>query len=145
MANPANFFELRKAADLFRKLEADLADLQASQGTRDAYNFFVTAEHLPDWLGKRGLVKQHALLRVVSHIANGAKHFVLDDKRHRSVRGTEKNRYVEAGYVAPGYYDEPLIIHLASDEAKELGTSAIDASDLAQRVMAFWKPHVPTS
>jgi hypothetical protein len=39
---------LKTAADLFRKLAGDFAALKSSQDTRVAFNFFVTAEHLPD-------------------------------------------------------------------------------------------------
>jgi hypothetical protein len=143
MTTHIDIFELKTAADLFRKLEGDFAALKSSQDTRVAFNFFVTAEHLPDWLGRRGLVRQHAILRVVSHIANGAKHFTLDDRRHTSVSGTEKVRYVEEGYVEPGYFDEPLLIHLSPDEARELGASPIGAAELGRRVLEFWRPHVP--
>jgi hypothetical protein len=137
------FFELKTPADLFRKLESDLTALQASsQDTRLAFNFFVTAEHLPDWLGKRALVSQHAILRVVSHIANGAKHFSLDDHRHQAVTSTEKFQYVEDGYIEPGYFDEPLIINLSQREAAELGASTIDAVALGSKVIQFWRPYV---
>lgn len=138
-----DFFELTTPLQLFQKMESDLKALRDSgQDARIAFNFFVTAEHLPDWLGKRDLVRKHALLRVVSHLANGAKHFVLDPKRHTSVITTSKDRYFEEGYVEPGYIEEPLLIHLANDEANELGVVVIDAVTLGQKVLAFWNPYV---
>src|SRR5258705_1989668 len=137
------FFDLLTPADLFRKLQDDLQALEASyQDARVAFNFFVTAEHLPDWLNRRDLVRQHCILKVVSHIANGAKHFVLDDNRHKSVTSTEKFRYVEQGYIEPGYVDEPLLIHLSPNETKELGTSTIDPVTLARKVIQFWQPYI---
>ena len=145
MATHIDIFELKTAADLFRKLEGDLTALESSQDTKVAFNFFVTAEHLPDWLGRRDLVRQHAILRVVSHIANGAKHFTLDDRRHTSVTGTEKCRYVEEGYVEPGYIDEPLVIRLSPDEARDVGVSPIDAAALGRKVLEFWRPYVPAA
>lgn len=144
MSTQFQFFELKTPADLFRKLEGDLVALEASyQDTRVAFNFFVTAEHVPDWLDRRGLVRQHAILRVVSHIASGAKHFVLNDSRHRSVTSTEKFRYMEQGYVEPGYYHEPLLIHLSPDEAREMGASTVDAVTLGRQVLDFWRQYVP--
>ena len=138
-----DFFELTTPLQLFQKMQADLVALQKSgQDTRTAFNFFVTAEHLPDWLGQRPEVRKHALLRVVSHLANGAKHFTLDPKRHTSVVATSKERYVTEGYVEPGYIYEPLLIHLAEDEAEELGVSVIDALSLGKQVLAFWQPYV---
>lgn len=144
MSTHIDIFELKTAGDLFRKLEGDFESLKKTQDARVAFNFFVTAEHLPDWLGRRDLVRQHPILRVVSHIANGAKHFTLNDSRHNSVVGTEKLRYVEEGYVEPGYFDEPLMIHLSSDEALALGAQSIDAAELGRQVLEFWRPHVQT-
>lgn len=138
-----NFFELRNAYDLFKKLEQDLQEFESSyQDTRRAYNVFVTAEHLPDWLGKRDLVKQEAILRITSHIANGAKHFDLDNRRHKSVIKTEKDRVFEEDVFEPGVFNEPLIIYLSDKEAEELGMEKIDALTLAREVIKFWKPYV---
>jgi hypothetical protein len=138
------FFELKTPADLFCKLEGDLVALESSyQDTRVAFNFFVTAEHIPDWLGKRDLIRQHAILRIVSHIANGAKHFVLSDRRHKSVTSTEKSRYIEDGYFEPGYFHEPLLIHLSPDEAREMNAPMIDAVTLGRQVIEFWRQHIP--
>jgi hypothetical protein len=139
-----NFFELTTPLDLFRKMEGDLAELESSsQDTKVAFNFFVTAEHLPDWLKRRDLVCNHAILRIVSHLANGGKHFFLDKNRHHSITNTEKIRYVEAGYAEPGYFYEPLLIHLSPDEAQELGTPTIDAVTLGRKVVEFWRQYVP--
>ena len=143
MATHIDTFELKTPADLFRKLEGDLAAMESSQDAKIAFNFFVTAEHLPDWLGQRCLVRKHAILRIVSHIANGMKHFTLDDHRHASVTGTEKFRYVEEGYVEPGYFDEPLLIELSPREARDIGLLAIDAAALGRKVLEFWRPYVP--
>jgi hypothetical protein len=141
-----DFFDLRTAADLFRKVEEDLKALQdAPSDVRLAFNFFVTVEHLPDWLDQRSLVKKNCALRVVSHLANGAKHFVLDDSRHKSVKKAEASRYVEDGYVEPGYVADVLEVHLSADEAKEMGRPVIDVLTLGQKVVQFWKPDVPAA
>lgn len=137
------FFELTTPLQLFQKMQDDLVALkQSGHDQRIAFNFFVTAEHLPDWLGLREKVKRHALLRVVSHLANGAKHFNLDLKRHRSVEKTSVYRLIAPGYVGPGYVEEPLLVFLAEEEAKELGTNVIDALELGKRVLEFWAPFV---
>ena len=141
-----DFFELKTATDLFRKLEDDLVSLEAScQDNRIAFNFFVTAEHLPDWLGKRDLVRKHCILRVVSHIACGAKHFDLKDKRHKSVTSAEKSRVYDEGVFEPGVFREPLVIELSSDEAQELGATVIDAVSLGKKVVEFWRTYVPVA
>lgn len=138
-----DFFEMRAPADLFNKIQADLAALEtSSHDVRVAFNLFVSLEHLPDWLGLRAFVRDNVLLRVVSHIANGAKHLEVNERRHSSVKAAEKSRYVAAGYVEPGYFEEPLVIYLSEDEAKELGCVQIDAVTLGKRVIEFWRPHV---
>ncbi|WP_414563336.1 MULTISPECIES: hypothetical protein [unclassified Anabaena] len=138
-----NFFELHTAYDLFKKLEQDLQDLERSyQDARVAYNLFVTAEHLPDWLGKRDLVSKHAILRITSHLANGAKHFHLKDHRHNSIIETERYRVFEEDVFEPGVFYEPLIIYLSDKEAEELERETIDALTLAKKLIEFWKPYV---
>ena len=128
-----DFFEITTPVDLFRKIESDLAELEAShQDVKVAFNFFVSIEHLPDWLGLRYMVRENCTLRIVSHIANGAKHLNINEKRHTSVTGTEKSRYVEEGWVEPGYFAEPLIIYLSDEESEELGFSEIDALTLGK-------------
>lgn len=146
MTSHIDFFELKTPADLLRKLESDLVSLEESgQDTKIAFNFFVTAEHLPDWLNRRDLVQKTSILRIVSHIANGAKHFYLNDKRHTSVKSTEKFRVFEEGVVENGYFYEPLVIHLSKEEEKDLGFSEIDAVTLGHKVIEFWRLYVPAS
>ena len=106
-----------------------------------AFNFFVTAEHIPDWIGDKNIRKSNAVLRACSHIANGAKHFEVD--RHNSVVNTEKALYVEPGYVTDGYIEEPLVICLSADEAKELGFDHCEAIKLAGMVREFWVRYFP--
>lgn len=140
------FFELKTPQDLFRKLEGDFAELEASyQDTRSAFNFFVTAEHLPDWLNQRPLVHKTPLLRIVSHLANGAKHFEIDGDRHSSVESGEKERYFAEDYCEPGYVEEPLTIHLTQEEAVEFGMTTIDALALGRMVLDFWRPYVASN
>jgi len=143
MSNHFKFFELQTPADLYSKLENDLILIkETAQDSKSAFNFFVTAEHLPDWLNQRSIVKDHCILRIVSHIANGAKHFQLNDKRHKSVTSTEKFRVCEEGCYEPGIFYEPLLIHLSENEAKELNKTKIDVLELAEKVLEFWKPYV---
>ena len=61
-----------------------------------AFDFFVTAEHLLDWLYPDSVESANVrirkqrreiepLLRVTSHLANGAKHFEAMAPHHKSV------------------------------------------------------------
>ena len=138
-----DFFEIVTPADLFIKIESDLAELETSnQDVKVAFNFFVSIEHLPDWLELRHLVRENCLLRIVSHIANGAKHLNINENRHTSVTGTEKSRYVEEGYIEAGYFEEPLLIYLSDAESEELGVTEINAVTLGKQVVEFWRPYV---
>jgi hypothetical protein len=68
--------------------------------TYAVFDFFVTADHVLDWLlpdspGKSRKVERSArragnrLLEITSHIANGAKHFRATAAHHKSVADVE--------------------------------------------------------
>ncbi len=91
---PNGIFNLRTASDLRQKLRHDLDRLKWSPtNTYEAFNFFVTAEHLLDWQfpgyddkAQRERVRsEEVILQITSHLANGAKHFQTQAKHHRSV------------------------------------------------------------
>jgi hypothetical protein len=145
MAEFRGFGELQSPRDLLIKLKHDLERMENSpEDQYAAFDFFVTAEHIVDWLhpserkAREDLRSSTAILRITSHIANGAKHFEATAKRHQSVMGIEKDRYVEAGYVEDGYLAEPLVIRLTEDEATAVGGPIIDAISLARLVLEYW-------
>ncbi|MEO6563915.1 MAG: hypothetical protein ABIN99_12870 [Nitrosospira sp.] len=81
--------ELKLPADLVKKLKHDLERLKNSpQDQYAAFDFFITAEHILDWIYPNNWNerKKHRssvpLLRITSHIANGAKHFEAAKKHH---------------------------------------------------------------
>ena len=156
MNSPSDgFFALKSAHDLRDKLRRDLEKLHASPLDSDAaFNFFVTSEHLLDWVfpknaGKALRTKQRndsIYLRICSHLANGAKHFEVEDKRHDSV---ERTKLATGGYFGSSYFGSSyfgalsprfLIVHLKGAAAKELGPS-ISVRELANRLMALWDAH----
>lgn len=137
------FFELKTAVDLFKKAEIDFAAMKDSPGdSKLAFNFFVTVEHIPDWLNRRADVNTSPVLRVVSHLANGAKHFTLDDKRHKSVAKTERERVVEEGYAEEGVFYEPLVVWLSPDEEKEIGAKKLDVVGLGTLALDHWRKKI---
>jgi len=147
-------FELRSPQDLLRKLQYDLENLKADRtNTYKAFNFFVTAEHMKDWMlpGKKNkkkrerLEKSEVLLQTCSHLANGMKHFRAEAKHHRSVADTRRTggywgaNYWASGYWAPGYWASgALIIELQGAAKTKLG-ARITAVELAERVLGFWE------
>ena len=140
------FFELQTAEDLLHKLERDYARLQQDPDDVDAaYNFFVTAENLPEWVKdkafKHKIQQQETLLTICHELATGAKHFT-SGKQRPAVAAAARYGYAEEGYVQPGYVRAQLIVHLNPDQAGQLGHEAIDVRDLARQVLAFWQQYV---
>ena len=144
-------FQLRTASDLREKLRRDLAKLKAEPLDADAaFNFFVTAEHMLDWVysGKartdeRTKARQGSvLLRVCSHLANGAKHFEVEGKHHDSVSSTQTVEHtmsvVNIVSITGPFVSWPrLLLTLKGTAATELG-NVIGAIELAERVMDYW-------
>lgn len=116
-------FELESPQDLLEKLKYDYRVFEAdSNNSYAAFNFYVTAEHLKDWIfpGKKNqersdFEKSHLIMQVVSHIANGAKHFEVEHPKHVSVVDTirfgshfpEKN--IPSGSLTPERYPKDIL------------------------------------
>jgi hypothetical protein len=80
--------DLRTPKDLLRKLEYDYARVEINpRETYAAFDFFVTAEHMVDWVYNKPLRNNELLLRIVSHLATGSKHFIVSNPKHKSVSG----------------------------------------------------------
>lgn len=136
----AGFFQLATASDLMQKLRWEHKNVCTHPGNAwHAFNFFVTAEHMADWLDKIPLRKTEPLLRICSHIANGGKHFTVDPARHASISIARHNGVYEAGVFEEGVYEECLVIDLEASEATLMGRRQIEAAELATQVLAFWE------
>jgi hypothetical protein len=148
------FFELQTPGDLLRKLRSDLEDLKkAPRNSYAAFNFFVTAEHMMEWQlpGYENREKRKALhdssivLQICSHVANGAKHFVAQAKKHKSVSDTQRrgghwaSNYWASNFWAANYWSKGgLFVELQGEAANELGLQ-ISVVALAERVLDFWE------
>ncbi|HRQ59871.1 MAG TPA: hypothetical protein PLN31_20845 [Azoarcus taiwanensis] len=145
MSELNGLFSLRTAQDLLDKLEADYRRLSQSdtasiEAQYAAFDFFVCAEHIPDWLKKTsgGSLANHRSYvegAVVSHIANGAKHFRVEDPRHTTVRNT---------LTAPGVFDgnffDPSVFACTPRLVVELESGdTADVLDLAAKVLSHWR------
>jgi hypothetical protein len=161
------FFDVKTPRDLLQKLEREYERLRENPADADhAFNFFVTAEHIPDWIynqdmptrgtGRPDLLENkkpgdfkntHTVLRICSHLANGGKHFHLD--RHQSIEriGVEETGYAKPGYVKPGYFakNPTLMVYLTSHEVTELQNAGVGMTGakievpwLAKQVLEFW-------
>jgi hypothetical protein len=97
MARPKGFGRLQTPRDLLQKLRHDRSRMEADpDDVYAAFDFFVTADHILDWLypDSPGASQRHKrqahrdrepLLQIVSHLANGAKHFEAVASHHTSV------------------------------------------------------------
>ncbi len=144
MSQLNGWFSLRTPEDLLGKLEADFDRLCAANPTSvdaqyAAFDFFVTAEHFPDWLCHTigGSLTQHRTYpdgALVSHVANGAKHFRVDDSRHTTVRETRlRPGAFQPNAFQPTGFDVPrLVLDL------ENGRS-IAVMEVAKRVVDHWR------
>jgi hypothetical protein len=131
------FFELQTPEDLLRKLERDYARLQQDPEDIDiAYNFFVTAENMPEWVKdktfKRKIQQQETLLTICNELATGAKHFT-SGMQNPVVRSAAREGWVKPGWMEPGWVAAPLIVRLNPTQAMKLGQEAIDVLELACR------------
>ena len=143
MSELNGFFSLRTARDLLVKLEHDYkrllsADPRTPDAQYAAYDFFVCAEHLTDWLKheRGGTLTAHRSYpegALVSHVANGAKHFHVDVNRHTTVRDTGTARaFQDNVFQSNSHQGETLVIEL------EAGAT-VAVSDVASRVLAHWR------
>ncbi len=143
----AGVFELKSDGDLLAKLGRELERLRAAPNDVDhAFNFFVTAEHMLDWRYpddpcKRKNEREKPLLQLVSHLANGAKHFDHLAKHHQSVASTglmarHPNRMMQ--HIFPG----ELSVVAVGAAGEALGGSRITVLALAERVYAYWQQEV---
>jgi hypothetical protein len=147
MKNKQGFVELATIQDYCKKLKFDYNQLKADNLNQyKAFNFFITAHHLLDWLFPdkeknntiRKRIVDEIIFKVCSHIANGIKHFEVNPKRHSSVNKIEKVGYVQAGYVEAGYVKETIYITL-ENKAREIFGNTIEIEYLAEEIIEFWK------
>ena len=137
---------------LLEKLRSDFAALSASPDDPYlSFNFFVTAEHLPDWLhpgavgkaSRKALRASDPLLQVTSHIANGLKHFDHLSKHHTSVLGSgRKGSYFSAlgPMFQSGYFGRrALVVELDATLTAGIGKSTIEVVELAEKVLDYWE------
>ena len=148
-------FTLDSPENLLKKLEHDYSLMsKAPNDPYLAFNFFVTAEHLLDWLypgnankKKRSEARQsEILLEICSHIASGAKHFQVEDSHHTSVDDTVLRK---ANPLRSPIFESPILhgggvpglrVKLLGQAKKEYGSS-IGVVKLAEKILEFWRSH----
>jgi hypothetical protein len=149
-------FDLKTPKDLLQKLKFDEARLKAEPtNSYAAFDFFVTGHALTYWLenaGSRQKVEgkdeyEKQLLKVCSHLGNGAKHFELSYPRHESVRSAEATdgAFGAGVFNASSFQTAQLVIILGEEAARALGGEAVEVCELAEKVVRFWEEKLEQS
>ena len=144
------FAPLQCPADLLSKLAHDIERIRKDPiDTYAAFDFFVTAEHLVDWLlPDRPGTSQSALrkakrdsselLRITSHLANGAKHFQALARQHDSVAGLTEQRggfdpraFSPRAFSPAAFKMHGMNVHLEDGRVLHVLT-------LAEDVLSYW-------
>lgn len=144
------FFDLRDPQSLLKKMRYDYDRMVASPlSTYAAFDFFVTANHIIDWIWPSSSSEQlkleraaETIPRICEHLANDAKHFIVN-RPHVAVAGIahslEGDPFWEETVDSEISGSEPgLFIKLGPEEARELGLDSIAATQLALLVLAYW-------
>ena len=142
-------FALKTPQDLLRKLHHDPHRLMREPADAcTAFDFFVTALHLPDWLypgdapKRQQLFAHHLLLQVCRHLAEGSTHFEVVPKCRPAVTDTSR----AAGALPPGAFQTTgfsggyLIVTLDGAAAAQFGTT-MTVTTLATHILTFWETH----
>jgi len=143
------FGRLQSAEDLLAKLRHDFARLEHDPTDQyAAFDFFVGAEHMIDWIlpgranrqSRETLRESNILLEVTSHIASGSKHFVAESSHHHSVSHVDAPPAAFDWNVFDGdaFQTGELVVTLEGAAAAKLG-DRIRVRPLALMVLQFWE------
>lgn len=149
-------FEIKTPRELLNKALHDIARLRANPlDAYAAFDFFVTARHIPDWLHPNDSASRDAVfakyveLRICRHLADGAKHFLATHVQHKQVQSTNRTHNAWGRSWAPGSWGDSwgaddLIVRLDPTDADtmQLGCD-IRAIDLAEKVLVVLEQVVP--
>jgi hypothetical protein len=145
------FGTLQTPRDLLEQVRRQYAELlrdPANDGV--ALNFFINAYHVLDWVqpgrakaasdARRQLERGNLLLQILSHIANGSKHFVAEDNRHQHVTHVDiaPPAFQPSVFQANAFQTTTfLVVTLDGQAAAQFGPK-IAVSALAKNVLEFW-------
>ena len=137
-------FSLRTPDDLLRKLKHDFE--RVSRDPEDqyaAFDFFVTAHHLPEWMFPNDEKRANdyrrgtPLLRLVRELGDVAKHYELTKRpaTHAEVTSHIVSRY-GLGPIGVGHYSAGcLLVHLTQEGQELIGPTVLDVRGLARQVL----------
>jgi len=154
MSSFKGFAVLQRPTDLVAKVEHDLERMRAApEDAYAAFDFFVTAEHIVDWLlpdspgtsqSAARKVKRDSseLLKVTSHIANGAKHFQALATPHDTVAALEQESggfdprsFIPRSFRPASFKMHGLTVRLQDGHVVHVLT-------LAEDVLCYWQSEI---
>lgn len=154
MSSFKGFALLQKPADLVAKLAHDFERIRAApDDAYAAFDFFVTAEHIVDWLfpdspeinqssARKKMRESSELLKITSHIANGAKHFQALAKQHDSVTDLKQ----ESGGFDPSSFSprafSPAAFKMHGLNVRLENGRVVHVLTLAEDVLQYWKNEI---
>lgn len=118
-----------------------------------AFNFFVTAESMLDWIypGNQNrkvrtkIRNSEYLLGITSDLATGAKHFSGLSEIHKSVEKTDLSigcfprGFFPKGYFPVGYFGDGVLQIQLDKNLSEEGRTMITACELSHKVLDYWE------
>lgn len=149
----SGWFGFETSKDLLEKLERDLEKLHQDPGDADtAFNFFITAWSLIDWLYpnkplmRKALRQQNPILQACAHLADGSKHLQLNNPDHVSIRNTARGAERRAWPFQMNPGERPvsvtaLFVHLEGEPARHYGGFP-SALHLARETVAWLKTYM---
>lgn len=138
---------MKTPEDLLNKAKRDFKKLKNDNSNIDlAFNFFVTIEHMPDWLrldrqSKKTIKDSSSILRVCSHLASGIKHFEPFDN-YKSVKSVKEDSVYEDGVFEDGTFEKWLTVNLNGDEIVKFGQNKLNVIELGQSILKFWEDYL---
>ena len=143
----SGFYNMKTPEDLLNKAKRDFEKLKNDNSNTDlAFNFFVTIEHMPDWLmldrqSKKAIKDSSHVLRVCSHLASGIKHLEPFND-YKSVKSVKEDSVYEDGVYEDGIFEKWLTINLDDDEIVEFGKNKLNTIELGQSILKYWEDYL---
>jgi hypothetical protein len=148
-------FGLDRSDQLLKKLEYDFQRLRHDQGQETmlytAFDFFVTAYSLVDWLQNSGArteaeikaIRNEMLTKICADLANGSKHFHLEKSVKTNVTTHAAEPAYSSAFSSCGFQAQwSAWVNLPADEAAAAGVpERCPIGALARKVWEHWRRH----
>jgi hypothetical protein len=143
------FFKLQTPGDLLNKLRHDLSQMKLHPFDEYmAFNFFVTAEAMLDWIypgnenkmNRKIIRNSEPMLMVTSDLASGAKHFSGLYTHHDSVKSIDisPGAFPLGSFPVGSIGNGVLRVHL-NELLPNYDRKMITAFKLASMVLEYWE------